>query len=570
MGNDDATLPLETTTDNTNDHDETNNNITPNNNNNTCPLLTGTTTAQSHSSLVTCYDSDAQYFLFYVCLIALRFWAHHQQSTRQRGRGSCLLLLGFRCPMTTTSNTPLTPAGAAVVHRLTDPLPPDNNSLVYDETENHVTPVTDTNTPPPYHEEEFINGNNGEALTSFRNSSFSDDGSSSPSSSNVSLSSSSFSSYDAYGDSDDDEGYLSADSSSVELSTNNNNRAQEQQQEEEGEEEEDPTEGGEENSSVGSSKKDKSKSQTPSLTSTQLKKLQKRRDYGHWGLRLVDFWRMKESRAARLTKNEVAALRIFTGPSHDTLNRDLIASEGKFAKFPVTLRNLSSGIFKLMEVTKAQTLYRIIRGKLPFHFEQIFAKGTANGYSKNEDIWQGMFWSGGGTEFAVTSALGSLTDEAKKGGDIILEMPNALGASIKFLAQYSVGGAEEFLLPPNTLFLTSLMNADQIDREQELGRTVEESHNYPFQYCDIHIFKALHIKPTKPLKVHPIFPTTEGYEWLSRKCLPNYNFASEALYDEKKVAEQWRKYVCFFPHLSGAASTMGKSLLTALERNKWM
>lgn len=85
----------------------------------------------------------------------------------------------------------------------------------------------------------------------------------------------------------------------------------------------------------------------------------KRRDEGHDGWRLDDFW--KKAPVA-LTRAEVAALRLYTGPAYQALNGALRSGDAATNEWKTTIACCYSGIIKLgQQGAKAERVYRGVK-----------------------------------------------------------------------------------------------------------------------------------------------------------------------------------------------------------------
>jgi Ran GTPase-activating protein (RanGAP) involved in mRNA processing and transport len=161
------------------------------------------------------------------------------------------------------------------------------------------------------------------------------------------------------------------------------------------------------------------------------------RDEGHGGMCLADFAAHPDAVRAGLTLAEVAALRLYTGPTYRPLN-EALRSRGGY-EWRTTISCCTSAILKLSSLSHPERVYRGVREVEtllpPTFLEGEFAGGVEMGFtstSRNPAV--AIDYSGGaftsGSLFVLDFDLGSR------------------GAAIHFLSQYPA--EEELLFPPCT------------------------------------------------------------------------------------------------------------------------
>jgi Ran GTPase-activating protein (RanGAP) involved in mRNA processing and transport len=164
------------------------------------------------------------------------------------------------------------------------------------------------------------------------------------------------------------------------------------------------------------------------------------RDAGHGGMVLEDFCQHEKARAAELTRAEVAALRLYSGPSFRPLNHALRTK--CVADWATTIACCYSGVLKLSFQSQPARVYRGVREAemgLPPGFLECEEGGFAGGVelafmSTTKSAAVALDYSGGGT------TQGSIFT-------IDFDMTSR-GASIQWLSQYP--HEEELLFPPFT------------------------------------------------------------------------------------------------------------------------
>ena len=176
------------------------------------------------------------------------------------------------------------------------------------------------------------------------------------------------------------------------------------------------------------------------------------RDRGHDGLKLDDFCKMPDAVAAKLTRAEVAALRLYTGPLFRPINYAL--RHRKIDDWATTISCCYSGILKLALLTPGARVYRGVNEeelKLPGSFlnnedtSALFAGGIERAFmSTTKSAAVAIDYSGGpdvkGSIFVIDFSIGSR------------------GASVQWLSQYP--DEEELLFPP----CTALTCVDVLER----------------------------------------------------------------------------------------------------------
>jgi hypothetical protein len=148
----------------------------------------------------------------------------------------------------------------------------------------------------------------------------------------------------------------------------------------------------------------------------------RRRDRGHDRMRLDAFCALPDAAQAKLTRAEVAALRLYTGPPHKPINAALRAKD--IRQWATTTSLTYSAVLKLSMLSKPKRVYR--------------------GVKEDEMQIPDSFLNGdfaGGVEFRFTSTtedpeVAFTYSGQAKGSIFVLDFTmTSRGASIQFLSQ---------------------------------------------------------------------------------------------------------------------------------------
>ena len=164
------------------------------------------------------------------------------------------------------------------------------------------------------------------------------------------------------------------------------------------------------------------------------------RDRGHANMTLMDFCEHEMATAAGLSPAEVAAIRLYSGPMFEPMNRALRSADIK--DWATTIGCCYSGVLKLSFTSKPARVYRGVKEvdmQLPPEFlscsEGKFAGGVERAFmSTTKSAAVALDYSGGG---------------ATPGSIFVIDFDmNSRGASIQWVSQYP--HEEELLFPPCT------------------------------------------------------------------------------------------------------------------------
>eukprot|EP00045_Choanoeca_perplexa_P018526 m.293028 g.293028 ORF g.293028 m.293028 type:complete len:317 (+) comp18064_c0_seq1:2-952(+) len=176
----------------------------------------------------------------------------------------------------------------------------------------------------------------------------------------------------------------------------------------------------------------------------------------NWELVKTDidsFCRKEKAKQAQLTRDEILALRAYTGPGYSCINQALRSED--FTSFPKTIYNICTGVAKLVKVSKVEVVFRGVRGRLPRHLQGFYSSMIFSADSREEDCLKPSalptYGSGGGYELGFMSTTRDpevARSFAADGTSTLMRMVTK-GADLGWLSQFP--SEDELLLPPGTL-----------------------------------------------------------------------------------------------------------------------
>eukprot|EP01004_Peranema_trichophorum_P005916 NODE_4757_length_1118_cov_70.621106_g4221_i0.p1 GENE.NODE_4757_length_1118_cov_70.621106_g4221_i0~~NODE_4757_length_1118_cov_70.621106_g4221_i0.p1 ORF type:complete len:325 (+),score=62.86 NODE_4757_length_1118_cov_70.621106_g4221_i0:56-1030(+) len=101
------------------------------------------------------------------------------------------------------------------------------------------------------------------------------------------------------------------------------------------------------------------------------------RDNGHEGYSVDEFWNKPQARKAKLDRNDIISIRLYTGPGYRALNGSLRSESYSLV---VTCWCLTRAVGRIARVTPVQFLVRGMKGKLPEQW--------TNGYNRLSKFFQ--------------------------------------------------------------------------------------------------------------------------------------------------------------------------------------
>jgi len=166
----------------------------------------------------------------------------------------------------------------------------------------------------------------------------------------------------------------------------------------------------------------------------------RRRDeiYHDWVLN--DFWLTEPAQEAKLTKAEVAALRLYTGPAYKPINAAL--RQQNVEPWATTIACCYTAVLKLSFLSTPKRVYRGVKESQGFKLHEEFLNPKPGGFA-------------GGTELAFMSTTADpkvAVFYAGTGPGSVFMIDYTIAsraADISFLSQFP--HEKEFLFPPNTM-----------------------------------------------------------------------------------------------------------------------
>jgi len=166
----------------------------------------------------------------------------------------------------------------------------------------------------------------------------------------------------------------------------------------------------------------------------------RRRDeiYHDWVLN--DFWLTDPAQEAKLTKAEVAALRLYTGPAYKPINAAL--RQQNVEPWATTIACCYTAVLKLSFLSTPKRVYRGVKESQGFKLHEEFLNPKPGGFA-------------GGTELAFMSTTADpevAVFYAGSGPGSVFMIDYTIAsraADISFLSQFP--HEKEFLFPPNTM-----------------------------------------------------------------------------------------------------------------------